>query len=264
MKKMVNSVNRREFMKSAGAVTAALGLAGRASATSPRNRVGGRVIGANDLINVGVIGVGGRGSSDARSFASVGAEKNSCRIAAVCDVYQKRLDANKETHKCDGYLDYRELIARKDIDAVIIATPDHQHAHMAMEAMDAGKDIYIEKPMCHTIEETKRLIEKVKQTGRVFQVGSQTTSADQWWKAKKAIADGAIGQMIMSQGSYHRNSKNGEWNYRIDPDAGPDKKGADYIDWKGSMRAFNSCSSCDDVMTPCPPWVPCVCRNGAF
>jgi predicted dehydrogenase len=64
-------------------------------------------------------------------------------------------------------------------------------------------------------------------------VGSQTTSSDQWWKAKKAIADGSIGQMIMSQGSYHRNSKGGEWNYRIDPDASPDKKGADYIDWKG-------------------------------
>jgi predicted dehydrogenase len=87
--------------------------------------------------------------------------------------------------------------------------------------------------MCHTIAETKMMVDKVQQTGRVLAVGSQTTSADQWHKAKQAIASGAIGQMIMSQGSYHRNSKEGEWNYKIDPDAGPDRKGTDYIDWKG-------------------------------
>jgi len=98
--------------------------------------------------------------------------------------------------------------------------------------MDAGLDVYVEKPMCHTIAETRLMIDKVKKTGRVLQVGSQTTSADQWHQAKKAISDGAIGQMIMSQGSYHRNSRDGEWNYRIDPEAGPEKKGADYIDWK--------------------------------
>ena len=232
MFKKVESVNRRDFMISAAAVTAALGLVGRPGLSAQRKNVTGRVIGANDLINVGIIGVGGRGTGVGRTFATVGVEKNACKIVAVCDVYQKRVDANKEIHKCDGYLDYREVLARKDIDAVIIATPDHQHAHMAMEAMDVGKDVYVEKPMCHTILETRRMVEKVKQTGRVLQVGSQTTSADQWWKAKKAIADGAIGQMIMSQGSYHRNSRGGEWNYKIDPEAGPAKKGADYIDWK--------------------------------
>ena len=86
--------------------------------------------------------------------------------------------------------------------------------------------------MCHTIEEAKKLIDTVHETKRVVQVGSQTTSADQWWKAKKAIADGMIGKMIMSQGSYHRNSIEGEWNWPIDPAAGPDGKGDDYIDWE--------------------------------
>ena len=217
--------NRRDFMKSAAGVGAALSVAGPALATQ------GRVIGANDRINVGVLGVGGRGTYVGRVFAKVGQGQNPCQVVVVCDVYQKRVDLNKEFHKCDGTLDYREVIARKDVDAVIVATPDHWHAKMALEAMDAGKDVYLEKPMCHTIEEARRLIEKVKQRGRVLQVGSQTTSADQWWKAKKAIADGAIGQMLMSQGSYHRNSRDGEWNWKIDPDAGPDKKGADYIDW---------------------------------
>ncbi len=226
------SVNRRDFIRNAAVMTAALGIAGRSGVTAQRAGIARRVIGANDQINLGIIGVGGRGTSVGRTFASAGGENKLCKIVAVCDVYQKRLNQNMEIHKCDGYLNYREVLARKDIDAVIIATPDHQHAHMAIEAMDAGMDVYVEKPMCHTIAETRQMIEKVKQTGRVLQVGSQTTSADQWYKAKKAIADGAIGQMIMSQGSYHRNSRNGEWNYRIDPEAGPDKKGADYVDWK--------------------------------
>jgi len=219
-------------MKSASGVGATVGLAGRALAARPAKTVTGRVIGANDRINVGVIGVGGRGTYVGREFAKIGKDTNACQIVAVCDVYQKRVDLNKEFHKCDGYLDYREVIARKDIDAVIIATPDHWHAKMALEAMDSGKDVYLEKPMCHTIEEAKHLVNTVKETKRVLQVGSQTTSADQWWKAKKAIADGAIGQMIMSQGSYHRNSREGEWNWKIDPDAGPDKTGKDFVDWK--------------------------------
>ena len=145
----------------------------------------------------------------------------------------KRVNKAKgQVHKCDGYLDYREVIHRKDVDAVYIASPDHWHAKMALEAMDQGKDVYLEKPMVHTIEESRQLVATVKETGRVLQVGSQTTSADQWWKAKKAIADGMIGKMIMSQGSYHRNSYDGEWNYKIDEKAGPDASGEDYIDWK--------------------------------
>jgi predicted dehydrogenase len=221
--------NRRDFVKSASSVGTALGLA--------TTFVPSRAFGANDKINVGVIGVGGRGSYVGRTFGEVGKEKDA-QVIAVCDVYQKRINMNKDAHatqfntKVDGYLDYRELIARKDIDAVIVATPDHWHARIAIAAMRAGKDVYCEKPMCHTIEEVKQLIDAVKETKRVMQVGSQTTSADQWWQAKKLIADGAIGKMLMSQGSYHRNSAEGEWNWPIDPNAGPDKTGEDFIDWK--------------------------------
>ena len=136
---------------------------------------------------------------------------------AVADVYEKRKKRAGERFKCDGYLDYHEVIARKDVDAVIVATPDHWHAKLALEAMDAGKDVYLEKPMCHTNRRGKATGDTVKETKRVLQVGSQTTSADQWWKAKKAIADGMIGKMLMSQGSYHRNSIEGEWNWPIEP-----------------------------------------------
>ena len=227
-----NSFDRRDFLKTVSATGVTLSVAGSAFAARSSKMTGGRVVGANDRINIGVIGVGGRGNSDARNFAKFGEQNNACQIVAVCDVYEKRKRLAAEHFKCQGYLDYREVLGRPDVDAVIIATPDHWHAKIALEAMDHGKDVYLEKPMCHTNEEAKQLVNTVKETKRVLQVGSQTTSADQWWKAKKAIADGMIGKMIMSQGSYHRNSIEGEWNYTIDKDAGPDGKGDNYIDWK--------------------------------
>lgn len=236
--------SRRDFLKQAGAGAAVLTggsalLSSKAAAQSTRFSVQGRVLGANDRINMGVIGVGGRGTDDLKWVMSTneqatrsGKTMYSAQVVAVSDVYRKRMRQAQEICKGDGYLDYRELINRKDIDAVLIATPDHWHAPIAMEALKAGKDVYLEKPMTHTAEEAKLLSETVKATGRVLQVGSQTTSSDQWWQARKAIADGMIGKLLMSQGSYHRNSVGGEWNWRIDPNAGPEGKGDDYIDWK--------------------------------
>lgn len=230
-----DSVDRRDFLKKASAAGVTLGMVNSAFAArggKPAQQ-SGRVVGANDRINIGVLGVGGRGSYVAREFQKFGeTHNNACQIVAVCDVYEKRKRENAEHFKVPGYLDYREVLAKPDVDAVIVASPDHWHARMALDAMDKGKDVYLEKPMCHTNEEIKELVSTVKETKRVLQVGSQTTSADQWWKARKAIADGMIGQMIMSQGSYHRNSTEGEWNWKIDPEAGPDGKGDNYIDWK--------------------------------
>ncbi len=246
MSETKSSVNRRDFVKGAAAVGASLGMAGQVFAQTPTTN---RVLGANDRIQVGVIGVGGRGSYVARQFSTVGKQDSSCQIVAVCDVYQKRLNQAKQAHDCQGYLDYREVLNLPYIDAVIVATPDHWHAPIAMAAMRKGKDVYCEKPMCHTIDEAKQMAATVRETKRVMQIGSQTTSADQWHKAKKYIADGAIGKMIMSQGSYHRNTTEGEWNqdssYHIDPAAGPSGKGEDYIDWKmwlGSApeRSYNA------------------------
>jgi predicted dehydrogenase len=220
-------LNRRDFVKSAVAAGAAIGTLGRAPAVS------GSVLESNGNINVALIGAGGRGSDLLQWVMKTGEQPNTpAKVVAVSDVYVKRLNKAKATANCEGYLDYREILERKDVDAVIIATPDHWHARIAIEAMDKGKDVYLEKPMTHTVEEAKRVYEKVKSSGRVLQVGSQTTSSDQWWKARKAIQDGMIGKLLMSQGSYHRNSTGGEWNWRIDPQAGPDGKGEDFIDWK--------------------------------
>ena len=241
---MSEPVNRRDFMKSAAAVGTTLGAARNAFGKSSK-AVTGRVIGANDKINLGLIGVGGRGGYLAREFTRYGEKTGAAKIVAVCDVWERRKREAAEMYKADGYLDWREVVNRKDVDAVLVATPDHWHAKIALEAMDKGKDVYLEKPMCHTIEEGKQLAATVRETKRVLQVGSQTTSADQWHQAKKYIADGAIGKMLMSQGSYHRNSKEGEWNWKIDANAGPDKKGDDFIDWKmwlgpAPKRAFDA------------------------
>jgi predicted dehydrogenase len=228
-----DSLDRRGFLKSVGATGLTLGAAGSALG-SPKSsaKSNSRVIGANDRINIGLIGCGGRGRSDAADFTAYGKKyKDACQIVAVSDVYEKRKKGEADKYKVKGYLDYRELLQQSDIDAVIIATPDHWHGKMAVDAMDHGKDVYLEKPMVHTNEEAHMLVNTVKETKRILQVGSQTTSADIWWKAKKAIADGMIGQMIESQGSYHRNSVEGEWNYTIEPEAGPEGKGDNYIDW---------------------------------
>ncbi len=226
--------NRRDFLKSVGASGLALGAADTAFAAKSASKTSARVIGANDRINVGVIGYGGRGSYVANQFARYAeTNKDACRIAAVSDVWEKRKRTGAERYNVKGFIDYRELLTQPDLDAVIVATPDHWHAKIAIDAMDHGKDVYLEKPMTHTNEEAHQLVNTVKETKRVLQVGSQTTSADIWWKAKKAIADGMIGKMLMSQGSYHRNSFGGEWNdgWPIDKEAGPNGKGDNYINW---------------------------------
>jgi predicted dehydrogenase len=237
---------RRDFFKRTGGAAAGAALAINTFAKAKNKVHPSRVIGANDRINIGLIGCGGRGSSDAESFTKYGADNNSaCQIVAVCDVYEKRKREAADRYHAKGFTDYRELLALSEVDAVIVATPDHWHAQVALDAMGQGKDVYLEKPMCHTIDEVRQLVDTVHETKRVLQVGSQTTSADQWWKAKKAIADGMIGKMIMSQGSYHRNSIEGEWNWPIDANAGPDGRGDDHIDWDmwlgpAPKRAFDA------------------------
>ena len=224
------SVNRRDFMKGAMVAGITLGTPGSLWPQSGTKLPSGRVIGANDRINVAAIGVGGRGSFDAGTVVRA-SETSNAKLVAVCDVYEKRKSAVAEKLKCQGYSDYREILNRSDIDAVVVATPDHWHARIAIEAMEHGKDVYLEKPMTHTIAEAKQLAAKARELKRVIQVGSQTTSAPHWHLTHKYIANGAIGRMVMSQGSYHRNSANGEWNWPIDPNAGPNGKGDDHIDW---------------------------------
>ncbi len=152
-----NKINRRDFVKTA------IGAGLAAQAFSQMHSAHARTPGANDHINIGVIGVGGRGRDLLGWVIKTGQqEATPARVVAVSDVYAKRLRAAKEFANCDGYLDYREIIERKDIDAVIIATPDHWHMPIACEALEKGKDVYLEKPMTRTVEEAKRVYENRK------------------------------------------------------------------------------------------------------
>ena len=183
-----------------------------------------RVIGANDRIMLGVIGCGSKGTDHLKNKLP---SARNVAVVAVSDIYQARKDRAKALCGGEVHHDYRKLLDRSDIDAVVIATPDHWHARMAMDAMEAGKDVYLEKPMTYTWEEARDLVGVVNRTGRVMQVGAQSCSDDRWWKANKLIKDGAIGKVLWTTGSYCRNSTRGEWNYAIDEGATPDN-----LDWK--------------------------------
>jgi predicted dehydrogenase len=202
----------------------------------------GRVIGANDRINVGFIGCGGRMNAHIRRVMERNKERGDVQAVAVNDIWDKRKQRAREATGVDErsvYHDYREVCARSDVDVVVIASPDHWHHPQAMEALRSGKDVYLEKPMTYTVDEARDITDAVKATGRVLQVGSQYTSMDHFWKAKKAIADGLIGEVMWASGGFGRNrNQRGEWNYAIDPDATERT-----LDWKAFIgsapkRAF--------------------------
>lgn len=197
----------------------------------------GKVIGANDRIVVGYIGVGGtglNGLAHGQGLAHVKSQKehaseNNIAQVAVCDVFSKRADYAKGVigGECEVQTDYRKLLDRKDIDAVVIATVDHWHTRCSVDAMNTGKHVYVEKPMTRYLDEAFQIYDAVKKTGKVLQVGSQGCSDMKWHKAAEIVQSGKIGKIVLSQGSYMRNNKDGEWNYKIDPEAK-----ADNVLWK--------------------------------
>lgn len=225
MHKPMNSkrVSRRGFVKAAATVAGAVAFPRIASS---------RIFGANDRILFAVIGCGGMGTGHLNSLVKRSQEDN-IQVVAVSDVYQRRLTRAKSICKGEGYLDYRRVVERKDIDAVLIATPDHWHAKISIDAMEAGKNVYVEKPMTHTVEQALAVRDAVRRTGAILQVGPNATANDSYWVAGKAVREGRIGQVTWAQGSYNRNSRVCLFNdhQKIDPTAGPDKPGEDFIDW---------------------------------
>jgi predicted dehydrogenase len=215
--------SRRDFLKAAAATAGAFTVTRIAPASA---------VGANERIAFGVIGCGGMGSGHLTGLIAK-SEPDNIKVLGVSDVYQRRLTRAKDACKSDGYMDYRELLARPDIDAVLIATPDHWHAKISMDAIKAGKHVYCEKPMTHTVEQAVELRNIVRASDRVFQVGPQGTGNDSFWKAHEAIKAGRIGKVTWAHSGWNRNARICLFNehQKIDPTAGPDKTGEDYINW---------------------------------
>ncbi len=214
---MTDEINRRDFIKRAGfgSVSAGLALSGVGPA--------GKVLGANDKVVVGVIGAGRQGRDDLEDFA----KQPDVEIAAVCDVYQPNLDLGLKATagRAKSVKDFREILDRKDIDVVIVGTPDHWHALPTVEACKAGKDVYVEKPIATVVEEGKAMVAAARKHSRVVQVGTQQRSAIHFQKAVQIVQDGLIGKV-----SFVRT-----WNYGNDYPEGigkpPDSDPPPTLDW---------------------------------
>lgn len=187
---MAKRISRRRFLRSAVAGGAALAL----PAIVPAKALGqAGKLPANDRIGIGFIGVGGMGSAHLGWFLG----SKEVEILAVCDVYEPAMNSARERvgGLCSGYRDFRELLARKDIDAVVIATPDHWHTLISVYAAQAGKDIYCEKPLTRDIAEGRALVNAVRRHARVFQVGSQQRSEANFRYACELVRSGKIGKL---------------------------------------------------------------------
>jgi predicted dehydrogenase len=187
---MSHDLSRREFNLSA--VAAGTAVAAKASAG---------VVGANERLQVGIIGVGNRGRELQSALKML---KKDTTITAVCDVYEPFLQAAKDD--LDGKpatcKDYRKLLERKDVDAVVIGTPDHWHALQFIDACNAGKDVYVEKPLSLTVVEGRKMVEAAKRTKRITQVGTHRRSSDMFRKACELVRSGHIGQVSVAE-SWH-------------------------------------------------------------
>jgi predicted dehydrogenase len=216
----MQTFNRRSFLKTASAASAGTMLAGKVHALAAMQAESAGPVAANDHIQIALIGAGGQGQYD----TSIAVQVPGVKLVAVADCYNGRLEHSKEVWGADIQTtrDYNEILARKDIDAVIIGTPDHWHKQASVDAMKAGKDVYCEKPMIHLYADGPAMIEASRATGRILQIGSQRVSSMIYAKAKELLAAGAIGQLNMVTARWDRNSAMGAWDYTVPPDASPE------------------------------------------
>jgi predicted dehydrogenase len=225
-------VPRRDFIKKTATVAAAAAATPflRAPVYGQTQAPSANVAGSNNRIAVGIIGIGfGIGQNHLVGIHEKSNENNTV-VAAASDVFNKRRTFAKEKAELkdsDTYVDYRKLLERKDIDAVLIATHDPNHEPITLDALDAGKHVYCEKPMTRYLDEAFKVYDKVKSTGKTYQVGSQGCSAGGWHKCAELIKSGKLGTLVWSQGYYCRNSIAGEWNYLIEQETS-----AENIDWE--------------------------------
>lgn len=208
---MKSGMGRRQFMQTSLVGAAAAPLVARATA-GDRGPVP-----ANDRIQLGMIGVGGR----AHQLMGAIAADRGVEIVGVCDPYSGRVARAIERTggRAKDYGDFRALLADPAVDAVVIATPDHWHREQTLEALAAGKDVYLEKPMTLTPDEGPEMIAAAKKGGRILQIGSNGMSSMQDQTARDIVRSGKLGKITLIRATYDRNTDSGAWLYPIPPDA---------------------------------------------
>lgn len=227
----MSSIHRRGFLGTAAAGAAVLSLPAKSYS---------KVLGANDKIGIAFLGTGGRMmESHIKIINTMISEGKAVRVAGVCDVWDGNKEINRGLYPAAEALkinpddkkmvtkNYQQLLDSKEVDVACIASPDHWHAKMSIDAMSAGKDVYCEKPMTRTIEEAHAVVDAQKKNNRVMSVGVQSMANPIWRMANEYIRKGNIGHVAQGQTSYYRNSNEGQWRYyKLTKDMNPKT-----IDW---------------------------------
>ena len=211
------SLSRRSFL----ATTALTAMALTAKSYS-------QIVGANEGIGIGFIGAGGMGTNHLNACKQL-KESDNLRFLGVADCWNTRAQKGAHLLNTNAVVDYRKLLDDKDIDYMTIATPEHRHAQITLDALEAGKAVYCEKPLTHTIDEARAVVKKQKESGRPIQVGVEAMSDACYGTAATAIAQGVIGKVVQAQIEYvRRYGKAGPWRQ---PNLDPNMPKPDDLDW---------------------------------
>lgn len=197
------NVTRRAFLAATTVASATAFQGSHAMAAKPRSRTAG----ANDRIGVGVVGCGQRGREHLRKLLRLAQEPGRVEVSAVCDACEPRRRHAQALSGARACARWEDLVVRGDLDAVLVATPDHQHAVIAVGAMEAGKDVYCERPMALSWQDAKAFRDVARATGRVVQIGVEQTSDGQWQAARELIRSGAIGMVRWCQATAKVNAR---------------------------------------------------------
>ena len=209
-----SQVNRREFLQTSGTAAVATSAIANLALASQKGA------GANGKIRIGFIGPGGRGfGAHVKELVELKKQGANIELVAVSDVYSVNADRAADYIKeHTGFTpkkldDYREMLQGDLVDAVCIGTPDHWHAKQTIDSMRAGKHVYCEKPMTHSVEEALEVVKVWQETGKIMQVGVQSTSLPLWGKVRELLQEGKLGKVLQFQTEYFRNSQMGQWRY---------------------------------------------------
>jgi len=223
------SNNRREFIKKISLASATVAVSAGTAFSDTRKSISiikrSNPLTPSKNLNIALIGAGGMGTGDTNTAL----RHEGIKLVAVCDLYQGRILKAREKWGDDIFTttNYKDILKRDDVDVVIIGTPDHWHKQISIDALNAGKHVYCEKPMVHSVDEGKDLIAAWKKSGKVMMVGSQGMSSLGNEKAKELLAAGAIGDLNYAEGFWARNSPVGAWQYAV-----PDDASTKTVDWK--------------------------------